>query len=127
MTNVENPIILTQFYCPHTHDSNQCKDILPMVKINDVRFKDIHGTSSEQIAINITCSAHPGSCELISLQNINIQARNSSISVGSTCKNAHPLILQPVSPPVVCTPPSLIEMALDYNYDEKSQDGIAIA
>ena len=96
-----------------------------MVKINGVWFNDIHGTSSEQNAISIACSAHPGSCEGISLQNINIHASNSSIRVGSTCQNAHPLVLPPVSPPVVCTP-RLIEMALDYNYDEKSQDGAAI-
>ncbi|PWA68275.1 Glycoside hydrolase, family 28 [Artemisia annua] len=126
MRNVENPIILTQFYCPH-QNPKKCKDILPVVKINGVWFNDIHGTSSKQNAINIACSANSGSCKGITLQNINIQASNSSVSVGSTCQNANPLVIPPVSPSVVCTPPSLIEMALDYNYDEKSQDGIAIA
>ena len=92
-----------------------------MVKINGVSFFNIKGTSSLPNAIEIKCSANSGSCKGITLQNINIQPINPSLKVQSFCQNADPSIVASVFPPVVCTPTSLIEMPLNYSYDNRSQ------
>nr|GEW54177.1 probable polygalacturonase At3g15720 [Tanacetum cinerariifolium] len=123
MTNVQHPILLTQFYC--VKDRTKCMDIAPVVQINGVSFFNIKGTSSLSNAIEIRCSAIKGSCEGISLQQINIQPINPSFKVRSFCQNANPSIGEAVFPPVVCTPTSLIEMPLNYSNDNKSQEGIA--
>ncbi|PWA53667.1 Glycoside hydrolase, family 28 [Artemisia annua] len=119
MTNVQHPILLTQFYC--VEDRSRCMDIRPVVQINGVSFFNIKGTSSLPNAIEIKCSANSGSCKGITLQNINIQPINPSLKVQSFCQNADPSIVAPVFPPVVCTPTSLIEMPLNYSYDNRSQ------
>ncbi|KVH98799.1 Glycoside hydrolase, family 28, partial [Cynara cardunculus var. scolymus] len=99
MVAVENPIILTQFYCPH----KQCNDIPPVVHVSDVTFKDIHGTSSKPDAINILCSKSPESCTGITLEQINIGAANLAQRVVSNCHNTRVQTIGVVSPPIICT------------------------
>ena len=42
MTNVENPIILTQFYCPHNHNPNKCKDIVSCFIMSNSHLHILH-------------------------------------------------------------------------------------
>ncbi|KAB1218174.1 Polygalacturonase [Morella rubra] len=54
MVNVQNPIVIDQNYCP----SNQgCPGQVSGVKISDVTYQDIHGTSATQVAVNLDCSS----------------------------------------------------------------------
>lgn len=120
MKGVTNPIILSQFYCPHV-DPKDCKDIAPAVQVSGISFIDIKGTSSSSDAINIDCSAIRGSCAGITLEQINLQPVKSSIKVVATCQNAKVQVIGPVFPPVVCTTASSIMMPLDHDYDERKQ------
>ncbi|KAK1430428.1 hypothetical protein QVD17_13143 [Tagetes erecta] len=122
MTRVQNPILLTQFYCPHV-DPKDCKNKPQMVKISDVTFSDIHGTSATSNAINITCSPNKDSCVGITLRNINITP-NTAIA---TCKNAVDVhLIGNVTPYVKCTRGAdVIEMPLDHDDYNESQRAIA--
>ncbi|KAJ9548725.1 hypothetical protein OSB04_021268 [Centaurea solstitialis] len=51
--NVENPIIIDQYYCDIR---GTCKEEKTGVKISDVVYKNLYGTSSSNIAINLNCS-----------------------------------------------------------------------
>ncbi|CAA6653949.1 unnamed protein product [Spirodela intermedia] len=68
MSEVRNPIIIDQHYCPEKN----CKHKTPSeVKISNVRFQNISGSSSTKVAINLSCSeAEP--CEDIQLIDINL-------------------------------------------------------
>ncbi|XP_076890697.1 exopolygalacturonase-like [Bidens hawaiensis] len=116
MTNVQNPIIVTHFYCPHQKCDKDEKPI-SMVQIKDVTFYDIHGTCTSEDAINIHCAKNPDGCVGITLDKININPANPSGKVGSICKNVNVSLIPPVIPSVNCvqTPdednrvPSLID------------------
>ncbi|KAK7294104.1 hypothetical protein RJT34_16987 [Clitoria ternatea] len=66
MANVSNPIIIDQYYC----DSRQpCKNQTSAVKVKDVSFINIQGTSATEKAIKFSCSdAYP--CERLYLEDI---------------------------------------------------------
>lgn len=100
---------------------------LQMVKISDVSFYDINGTSTTLDAINITCSKNANSCVDIALGKINIQPVSyKQPPVVATCKHANIRFTGSVFPRVDCRPrPSVIEMPLDYDYNEISQQAIS--
>ncbi|TXG57786.1 hypothetical protein EZV62_015615 [Acer yangbiense] len=53
MNNVSSPVIIDQVYCPH----NKCNAKLPsLVRISNVSFKNIRGTSSNPVAMKLACS-----------------------------------------------------------------------
>ncbi|RVW37639.1 Polygalacturonase [Vitis vinifera] len=53
MNNVGNPIIIDQEYCPH----NQCNLKSPSrIKLSNVSFRNIRGTTSTQVAVKLLCS-----------------------------------------------------------------------
>ncbi|XP_076915732.1 polygalacturonase-like [Bidens hawaiensis] len=80
MVNVSNPIIIEQRYCP---DKNNCPDQVSGVKIKDVVYEDIHGTSATQVAVKLDCS--PGNpCSGIRLQDVNLNyVRGNKLAVSS--------------------------------------------
>ncbi|XP_078443357.1 exopolygalacturonase-like [Wolffia australiana] len=68
MDRVSNPIIIDQHYCPNQDCVHQTPS---MVKISNVRFQDIKGSSSTKVAIKLSCSeALP--CEDLQLIDINL-------------------------------------------------------
>ncbi|KAH7573676.1 hypothetical protein ACOSP7_007478 [Xanthoceras sorbifolium] len=68
MHNVQNPIIIDQNYCPHNLN---CPNQVSGVKIKDVLYKNIRGTSATPIAIKLDCSTkYP--CKGIKLQSVNL-------------------------------------------------------
>ncbi|KAL0366581.1 UNVERIFIED_CONTAM: Polygalacturonase [Sesamum radiatum] len=82
MTNVQNPIIIDQNYCP---DHQNCPNQSSGVKISDVTYQDIHGTSATAVAVNFECSkTHP--CTGITLDGVKLTYGNKPAT--ASCANA---------------------------------------
>ncbi|XP_037495791.1 LOW QUALITY PROTEIN: polygalacturonase [Jatropha curcas] len=102
INNVKNPIIIDQNYCD---GNNNCPRQASGVKISDVTYKNIHGSSATEVAVKLTavkrthvdCSkTHP--CSAIKLQDIELTYHNQPTK--ATCTNADGIalgILQPTS------------------------------
>ncbi|KAJ0093557.1 hypothetical protein Patl1_24825 [Pistacia atlantica] len=73
MNNVKNPIIIDQNYCPH-----EPRNVLIRpsgVKISEVTYRNIRGTSANKEAVTFDCS--PGNpCKGINLQVIKLTYKN---------------------------------------------------
>ncbi|EYU21014.1 hypothetical protein MIMGU_mgv1a016109mg [Erythranthe guttata] len=78
MQNVKNPIIIDQNY-----GSDSTKPSL--VRISDVIYDNIRGTTISPVAVNIVCSSQVP-CQNVHLQNINLQL-NGNQKTTSTCAN----------------------------------------
>ncbi|XP_075658927.1 exopolygalacturonase-like [Castanea sativa] len=98
MNNVANPIIIDQNYCPN----NQCSNQSPSkVKISNVSFKKIRGTSSTKEAMNLLCSKSVP-CQQVVLSDNDLAYKGGGGSATSTCANVQPAILGKQNPPA-CT------------------------
>ncbi|KAB1218176.1 Polygalacturonase [Morella rubra] len=82
MKNVYNPIIIDQKYCP---SNNGCPSQSSGVKISQVTYKNIKGTSASPIAMNFICSSS-SPCKGIKLQDIKLTYNNGAAT--SSCSNA---------------------------------------
>ncbi|XP_078435055.1 polygalacturonase-like [Wolffia australiana] len=83
MLNVENPIIITQSYCPNRR---RCSDQNSGVKITEVTYNDIKGSSATPVAVQFRCS--PSSpCSGIGLENIKLTYEN--FPANAYCQNAY--------------------------------------
>ncbi|XP_026444588.1 probable polygalacturonase At3g15720 [Papaver somniferum] len=81
LSEVYNPIVIDQHYFSDVHRSVEAS----AVAISDVTFSGINGTSTNDIVINLNCSAVVP-CTNIIMKNINIQSTKSIAS--SNCVNA---------------------------------------
>ncbi|KAK4436623.1 Polygalacturonase [Sesamum alatum] len=82
IVNAQNPIIIDQHYCP---GDNNCPTEVSGVKISDVTYQDIQGTSATQVAVKFDCSkASP--CQGIRLENVNLSYKNRAAQ--ASCSNA---------------------------------------
>ncbi|XVF24536.1 hypothetical protein REPUB_Repub13aG0136600 [Reevesia pubescens] len=81
MINVQNPIVIDQNYCPHNLN---CPDQVSGIKIKDIVYDGIRGTSSTPVAIKFDCSAK-NPCTGIRLQNVNLTYLNNAAQ--SSCSN----------------------------------------
>ncbi|XP_009615336.2 polygalacturonase-like [Nicotiana tomentosiformis] len=82
MTDVQNPIIIDQNYCPN-HES--CPHQGSGVKISDITYQDIHGTSATEVGVKFDCSkVNP--CSGITLENVNLSYKNHPAE--ASCVNA---------------------------------------
>ncbi|KMT15563.1 hypothetical protein BVRB_3g059140 [Beta vulgaris subsp. vulgaris] len=81
MVNAQNPIIIDQKYCPN---HKGCPGQASGVRINDVTYKDIRGSSATPIAVNFDCSSK-NHCSGIKMEDINLTYNNKSAS--SSCTN----------------------------------------
>ncbi|XP_043808337.1 polygalacturonase-like [Manihot esculenta] len=94
MQNVSNPIIIDQMYCPH----NECNRKMPSkVKISDVIFKNIRGSSKTPTAVQLTCSSNVP-CKNVELSNVNLQYTGSKGPAKSICTNVKPKIIGKLIP-----------------------------
>ncbi|KAK2989314.1 hypothetical protein RJ640_014773 [Escallonia rubra] len=78
--NVQNPIIIDQGY-----GSRSSKPSL--VKISDVTYQNIRGTTTSPVAVNLMCSRQ-APCQNVRLNNINLTHRLINVKVSATCANA---------------------------------------
>ncbi|KAL2493790.1 Pectin lyase-like superfamily protein [Forsythia ovata] len=95
MNNVSTPILIDQQYCPY----GQCKAEVPSrVKISDVSFNDIKGTSATKLAVKLICSRGIP-CENVELNNINLAYHGTNGTATSECANIQPKLTGNVFPP----------------------------
>ncbi|XP_019197930.1 PREDICTED: exopolygalacturonase clone GBGA483-like [Ipomoea nil] len=96
MDNVSTPILIDQQYCPW----NQCKAGVPSkVKISDVSFKEIKGTSATKVAVKLLCS--PGvPCEKVEMSGVNLEYHGTNGSAISECCNVKPTLSGKNVPPI---------------------------
>ncbi|XP_050936781.1 LOW QUALITY PROTEIN: polygalacturonase-like [Cucumis melo] len=82
MVNVENPIIIDQNYCP---DNKGCPGQDSGVKISDVTYENIHGTSATQVAMKFDCSSK-FPCNDITLEDVELSYKNEAAE--ASCSHA---------------------------------------
>ncbi|KAL9432106.1 hypothetical protein AB3S75_027175 [Citrus x aurantiifolia] len=82
MNNVDNPIIIDQNYCP---DNENCPGQASGVKISDVIYQDIHGTSGTEVGVKLDCSSK-NPCTGISLEDVKLVYKNQPAE--ASCTNA---------------------------------------
>ncbi|XP_057527748.1 polygalacturonase-like [Amaranthus tricolor] len=81
MLNAQNPIIIDQNYCP---DDKGCSGKASGVRISDVTYQDIHGSSATPIAVKFDCSSEYH-CTNIKLEGVDLTYRNQQAA--SSCVN----------------------------------------
>ncbi|TYH79538.1 hypothetical protein ES332_D03G071400v1 [Gossypium tomentosum] len=100
MTNVSSPIIIDQKYCPW----NKCKiNEESKVKLSNISFKNIHGTSAFPEALKIICSATLPR-ENVELADIEITHNEPTGPSISQCSNVKPKVSGKQNP-VACSAP----------------------
>ncbi|RVW18056.1 hypothetical protein VitviT2T_002332 [Vitis vinifera] len=82
MVNVQNPIVIDQNYCP---GHKNCPGQVSGVKVSDVTYQDIHGTSASEVAMKFDCSSK-NPCSGIKLEDVKLTYRNKAPE--SSCVNA---------------------------------------
>ncbi|KAG8611648.1 hypothetical protein MANES_18G144957v8 [Manihot esculenta] len=96
MKNVRNPIIIDQMYCPW----NQCNPKLPSkVKISNVTFKNIRGSSATAVAVRLNCSSS-FPCQKVELADINLTYGGKEGPVKSLCANVKPTLKGKLTPTI---------------------------
>ncbi|KAJ8458170.1 hypothetical protein OPV22_031096 [Ensete ventricosum] len=81
MSNVQNPIVVDQNYCPNNIN---CPGQSSGIKISQVNFHDVRGSSATQVAVKLDCSpSNP--CTEVSLKDIKLTYRNKQSQ--SYCRN----------------------------------------
>ncbi|CAI9118945.1 OLC1v1020579C1 [Oldenlandia corymbosa var. corymbosa] len=82
MENVKNPIIINQFYGSSSPKPSQ-------VRISDIVYNNIRGTSATAVAISLKCSP-AFTCTNLHFSNINLRPSPTAKGVfTSNCSNAH--------------------------------------
>ncbi|XP_058213799.1 exopolygalacturonase [Rhododendron vialii] len=86
MNNVTNPIIIDQAYCPFA----TCASLAPsLVKLSDIYFRKIRGTSSSAVAVTLQCSKGIP-CQNIYLEDVHLDLLSSQEKkqvATSSCRN----------------------------------------
>ncbi|KAK1288901.1 hypothetical protein QJS10_CPB19g00136 [Acorus calamus] len=101
MNDVYNPIIIDQRYCPYA----KCNDKAPSrVRISDVSFRRIRGTSTSKVAVNLVCSESVP-CKNIELSDIDLiykgvgEATTAGEAATATCLNVNGISTGKQNPP----------------------------
>ncbi|XWS55440.1 hypothetical protein CRYUN_Cryun09bG0000600 [Craigia yunnanensis] len=82
MKNVQNPIVIDQNYCP---GNKNCPGQVSGVKVSDVTYQDIHGTSATEVAVKFDCSSkYP--CTGIRLEEVKLTYKNEAAE--ASCNHA---------------------------------------
>ncbi|KAL6616521.1 hypothetical protein ACP70R_038791 [Stipagrostis hirtigluma subsp. patula] len=93
MAAVDNPIIIDQHYCPN---GTGCPAKSSSIKISEVKYVGIRGSSATAVAVNFDCS-RSNPCSGITLQDVALTYRNRVAR--SRCRNAQGTTLGLVLPP----------------------------
>ncbi|XP_031482800.1 polygalacturonase-like [Nymphaea colorata] len=93
MNNVANPIIIDQHYCPNNQG---CSNQNSGVKISQVTYNNIKGTSATQVAVDFSCSAS-APCQGIKMSNVQLTYKGNPAK--ASCDHAFGSSSGSVSPP----------------------------
>ncbi|GLT87964.1 hypothetical protein SLE2022_060130 [Rubroshorea leprosula] len=93
MKDVQNPILIDQNYCPH---NISCPEQASGVRISDVLYQGIRGTSATPVAIKFDCSVK-NPCMGIRLQNVDLAYFQTEMTQ-SFCANAVGKVLGLIRP-----------------------------
>ncbi|CAA2965915.1 exopolygalacturonase-like [Olea europaea subsp. europaea] len=85
LKNADNPVIIDQQYCPSNSCSHQGDS---RVQIKDVKFVNIHGSSSILDAVNVMCSKSMP-CQGIEFSGLNIIMNGNGQPTTATCSNVN--------------------------------------
>ncbi|GAB2291662.1 hypothetical protein Dimus_025918 [Dionaea muscipula] len=95
MDKVRNPIIINQAYCP----SESCSSKAPSrVKLSDIHFKNIRGTSISAVAVTLLCSKGVP-CQNIYLEDFHLDLSFGAARPISTCENVRAKYIGTQIPP----------------------------
>lgn len=96
MENVTtSPVLIDQEYCPN----GQCQAKMPSrVKISNVSFKNIRGTSADPVAVKLACSKGIP-CQNVEISDINLTCNGKNGTCTSVCSNVNPTVTGKVIPP----------------------------
>ncbi|KAJ6752483.1 hypothetical protein OIU85_002857 [Salix viminalis] len=75
MENVDNPIIIDQFYCD---SPKSCQNQTSAVKISEIMYRNISGTTNSEKAMRFACSDSVP-CSNIILSNVNLEMEDSTV------------------------------------------------
>ncbi|CAO2817286.1 unnamed protein product [Amaranthus hypochondriacus] len=92
--NVSNPIIIDQYYCDQ---KTPCPEQKEAVRVSNIVYKNIRGTSFTEPAINLNCSK-THHCRSILMQNINILKEEVKEPATADCQNIQIFNTGKVSP-----------------------------
>ncbi|RDX88500.1 Polygalacturonase, partial [Mucuna pruriens] len=92
MENVKNPIIIDQEY----ECNPNCKKKPSLVKLKDIRYSNIKGTTVSPIAVDLRCSKQ-FPCQNVRLSNIDLKLGHKP--AGSRCANIKPRYVGMQRPP----------------------------
>ncbi|MCO5566525.1 hypothetical protein L7F22_020202 [Adiantum nelumboides] len=95
MYQVRKPILIDQFYC--TKEDQPCLNATTTIKVSNVLYRNITGTSSTKDAIAFFCNKNIP-CENITLDNVNLTSA-SRIQSEAICVNANGLGHNLINPP----------------------------
>ncbi|XP_074591162.1 putative polygalacturonase At3g15720 [Curcuma longa] len=111
MNEVHYPIIIDQYYCPHSSCGSQGKGKsivddanalqATAVEVSDVKYIDVTGSSTSNVAIALNCSQSVP-CTGIAMDNVNLWSANQGQRVQSYCIDAHGSAKNQVTPAVPC-------------------------
>ncbi|KAJ0971935.1 hypothetical protein J5N97_019894 [Dioscorea zingiberensis] len=99
-TNVDHPIVIDQFYCDRAITQN-CPIKPSAVKVSNVKYIGLTGTTTGDVAINLNCSESVP-CTDILMDTVNIVGANAGTNGGSFCRNASGKKQGGVVPDVPC-------------------------
>ncbi|XP_038683056.1 polygalacturonase-like [Tripterygium wilfordii] len=72
MNNVQNPVVIDQNYCP---GNKNCPGQASGVRISDVRYQDIKGSSATEVAVKLDCSKM-NPCSGIRMEDVKLSFQN---------------------------------------------------
>ncbi|XP_057861791.2 polygalacturonase [Cryptomeria japonica] len=94
IVNAGNPIVINQYYCDLPYS---CPNQTSAVKISNVSYNNIHGTSASEIALKLDCSESVP-CTGITLSDISLTLASGG-KASSFCQNAEGVAIGTVNPP----------------------------
>ncbi|KAJ1418508.1 Pectin lyase fold/virulence factor [Sesbania bispinosa] len=83
MQNVTNPIIIDQYYCDQ---AKPCQEQASAVRLSNVLYQNIRGTSASEVAIKFDCSRSVP-CRGIYVQDVILEPQGSGEGTIATCEN----------------------------------------
>ncbi|CAN0886587.1 Probable polygalacturonase At3g15720 [Linum grandiflorum] len=103
LINTGNPIIIDQGYI-NRMASGEYYSSGNHVEISEVTYREVRGTSSDQMAVNFNCAGGSG-CKNIVVENVEIRAAEQGKGLFAVCNNAHGRATSGCSPRISCLVP----------------------